>query len=141
MFTNELVEIAQIDLKPGENICPIGALSDKYMVALFEEHSLRLCGISSAQLDQPMEPTYFDNVSAPDDVVVLGSQFERLNTEKLLNNKYSRQLQSYGKCSLEVKQQADFDDAITAVNAGRLGEIHVLFENGEWVSSVDALKP
>ena len=88
-----------------------------------------------------MEPTYFDNVSAPDDVVVLGSQFERLNTEKLLNNKYSRQLQSYGKCSLEVKQQADFDDAITTVNAGRLGEIHVLFENGEWVSSVDALKP
>lgn len=52
IFTNELVEIAQIDLKPGENICPVGTLSDKYMVALFEEHSLRLCGMSSAELEQ-----------------------------------------------------------------------------------------
>ena len=46
VFTNELVEIAQIDLKPGENICPVGTLSDKYMIALFEDHSLRLCGMS-----------------------------------------------------------------------------------------------
>lgn len=87
-----------------------------------------------------MEPVYSEKQPEPDNVVVLGSQFERLNTEKLLNNKYSQQLQSYGHCSLEVKQQADFDEAIAAVNAGRLGEIHVLFENGEWVSSVDALK-
>ena len=43
-----------------------------------------------------MEPTYFENSPASDDVVVLGSQFERLNTETLLNNKYSRQLRSYG---------------------------------------------
>lgn len=141
VFTNELVEVAQIELKPGENVCPVGSLSDKYMVALYEEHSLRLCGMGALELDQPMEASYFDNKVETGDFVVLGSQFERLNTETLLNKKYSRQLQSYGKCVLEVKQQADFDEAITAVNAGRLGEIHVLFENGEWVSSVDALKP
>lgn len=73
VFTNELVEVARIDLKPGENICPVGTLSDKYMVALFEEHSLRLCGMSAAELEQPMEPVYLGAQAEPGNVVVLGS--------------------------------------------------------------------